>query len=129
MGIASGDSCAKISVMIQNRYQICGRIAGVALIALACRELAAREIPRADRPANAASRGVHDEAVRILEGIRTTKYQHKTDIDEEKGNYLCDCSGFVGYVLNRTVGKDGGGALGDGRKRPLAMDYEKFFAA
>ena len=89
----------------------------------------ARELPRADRPANSATKSVHDEAVRILESIRTTKYQHKTAIDEEQGSYLCDCSGFVGYVLNRTVGKDGGGALGDGRKRPLAMDYEKFFAA
>jgi hypothetical protein len=50
-------------------------------------------------------------------------------MDEKQGVYLCDCSGLVGYVLNRSVGKDGTGALGDGRKRPLAMDYEKFFAA
>jgi hypothetical protein len=90
---------------------------------------AGRDVPRADRAANAAARGIHGEANRILESIRTTKYQHRTEIDEKKREYLCDCSGFVGYVLNRSVGADGSGALGDGRKRPLAMDYEKFFAA
>lgn len=103
---------------------------GVALLAVTNATVHAREaVPRADRAANVSARGVHEEAVRILDNIRTTKYEHRTQIDEEKGAYLCDCSGFVGYVLNRTVGKDGGGALGDGRKRPLAMDYEKFFAA
>jgi hypothetical protein len=71
---------------------------------------------------------VHEEAVRILEGMEKTKYQHRTQIDESKREYYCDCSGFVGYVLNRTVGKDGTGALGDGRERPLAMHYEQFFA-
>jgi hypothetical protein len=73
---------------------------------------------------------VHDEAVRILESIKLTEYRHQTDIDEEKGAYYCDCSGFVGYVLNRTVAKgDGKGPFGNGKKRPLAMDYEKGFAA
>jgi hypothetical protein len=62
--------------------------------------------------------------------MKRTEYQHRTEIDEEKRVYLCDCSGFVGYVLNRTVGKDDGkGPIGDGRNRPLAMDYERFFAA
>jgi len=97
---------------------ICGRSAAVA-----------KDVPRADRAANPASRGIHEEAVRILDSIQKTKYEHRTQINEEKGEYYCDCSGLVGYVLNRTVGQDGTGALGDGRKRPLAMDYEKFFAA
>src|SRR5262245_16893241 len=83
---------------------------------------------RGERPANPASRMVYNEAVRILESIEKTKYEHRTKIDEEKGEYYCDCSGLVGYVLNRTVGKDGSGALGDGRERPLAMHYEQFFA-
>jgi hypothetical protein len=86
------------------------------------------DVPRADRAANPAARSVYKEAVRILESIEKTKYQHRTQIDEEKGEYYCDCSGFVGYVLNRTVGKDGTGALGDGRNRPLAMHYEQYFA-
>jgi hypothetical protein len=114
---------------VKSQKRLWWRCISFALFTLTCGGLQARELPRADRPANAAARSVHDEAVRILESIRTTKYQHKTEIDEDQGSYLCDCSGFVGYVLNRTVGKEGGGALGDGRKRPLAMDYEKFFAA
>jgi hypothetical protein len=83
-----------------------------------------------DRPANVVARELFNEATRILNRIKKTEYQHRTQIDEKKGVYLCDCSGFVGYVLNRTVGKeDGKGPFGDGRNRPLAMDYEKFFAA
>jgi hypothetical protein len=67
--------------------------------------------------------------MRVLNSIKLTEYRHKTDIDEKKGAYYCDCSGFVGYVLNRTVAKDDGkGPFHDGRKRPLARDYEKGFA-
>jgi len=99
------------------------------LTAVATDGVHARDVPRSDRAANAAACSVYKEATRILNSIQSTKYQHKTDIDEKKGAYYCDCSGFVGYVLNRAVGQDGKGALGDKRKRPLAMDYEKFFAA
>lgn len=100
------------------------------LIAMTCGGLQAREVPRVDGPANAATRSVHGEAIRILNNIRTTVYQHDTKINESKGVYRCDCSGFVGYVLSRSTGKnDQKGPLSDGRKRPLAMDYEKFFAA
>jgi hypothetical protein len=86
-------------------------------------------LPKSDGPANSATRSVHEEAVRILNSIQVTEYRHTTDIDEKKGTYYCDCSGFVGYVLNRTVAKDDGkGPFRDGRNRPLAMDYEKGFA-
>jgi hypothetical protein len=92
----------------------------------------AKEPSKADAkkngPANAASAQVYDEAIRILNGLKKTEYKHKTDIDEEKGVYLCDCSGFVGYVLNQTVAKDDPkGPLGDGKNRPLAMHYSKAF--
>jgi hypothetical protein len=117
---------------VVTRIKTCKRIllatAAIVIASLGA-ELQAEESAR-DRAANAAAQSVHDEATRILESIKRTEYKHRTEIDEEKGVYLCDCSGLVGYVLNRTVGKeDGSGALGDGRKRPLAMDYEKFFAA
>jgi hypothetical protein len=80
--------------------------------------------------ANIETRGIHDEAMRILGSIKSTEYRHKTEIDESKGAYYCDCSGFVGYVLSRTVTNDGRkGPLANGKSRPLAMDYEKFFAA
>jgi hypothetical protein len=97
---------------------------------LACNSLHARQAAKQDRPANAASQSVADEAQRILTSIKSTEYKHKTDIDESKGSYYCDCSGFVGYVLNRTVAKDDPkGPLGDGKRRPLAMDYAKAFEA
>jgi hypothetical protein len=94
-------------------------------------DLAARELPKtkADGAANAMTQSVHDEAIRILNSIQLTAYKHDTDIDETKGQYYCDCSGFVGYVLNRTVSKDDKkGPFGNGTRRPLAMDYEKGFA-
>jgi CHAP domain len=104
-------------------------LTGLAVVLIACGVVPARDVSNDVRPANAATQSVHDEAVRILNSIQTTEYRHKTDINETKGAYYCDCSGFVGYVLNRTVAKDDGkGPFHDGRKRPLAMDYEKRFA-
>jgi hypothetical protein len=102
---------------------------GLLLGIVACVELHARELSKNGEPANASTKRVHDEAMRILGSIKTTEYRHKTDIDEKKGAYYCDCSGFVGYVLNRSVTGDGRkGPLANGKSRPLAMDYEKFFA-
>jgi hypothetical protein len=99
-------------------------------VGLTCGGLQAKDIATGDGPANAAARGVHEEAVRILNSIQSTVYQHATEIDEDAGSYRCDCSGFVGYVLNRTVAKeDQLGPLATKKNRPLAMDYEKFFAA
>ena len=132
--------CAEATVFLlreTNAVLICdvevpsgtGAIVSLILVLLACAGLPARDLPKSDGPANAATRSVHDEAVRILGGIQTTEYRHKTDIDEKKGAFYCDCSGFVGYVLNRTVAKDERkGLFGNGDQRPLAMDYEKGFA-
>ena len=106
------------------------RCASLILVALTCGRLQARDPSNVDRPANTATSRVHDEAMRILNSIKMTQYRHSTNIDEKKGVYYCDCSGFVGYVLNRTLTNDGRkGPLADGKRRPLAMDYEKFFAA
>lgn len=100
------------------------------LMAALCSGLQAKKVGDDGAAANAATRGVHDEAMRILGSIKSTEYRHKTDIDEKKGAYYCDCSGFVGYVLSRTVTNDGRkGPLANGKSRPLAMDYEKFFEA
>jgi hypothetical protein len=105
------------------------RIFCLFLVVLVSSGLQAREVAKSDGPANAAARSVHDEAVRILGSVRTTEYRHTTDIDENKGAFYCDCSGFVGYVLNRTVAEDESkGPFGNGKRRPLAMDYEKEFA-
>jgi hypothetical protein len=95
-----------------------------------CSNLQARDWPKDGAPANPATQRIHEEALRIVKSAKSTEYRHKTDIDEKKGAYYCDCSGFVDYVLSRTVAKDDKkGPLGDGKSRPLAMDYEKRFAA
>jgi hypothetical protein len=100
------------------------------LAAILCSVLQAKRPVDESAAANIETRGIHDEAMRILGSIKSTEYRHKTEIDETKGAYYCDCSGFVGYVLNRTVTNDGRkGPLANGKSRPLAMDYEKFFAA
>jgi len=103
---------------------------GLVLAILVGGEICARDLAKAEGPANPVSEQVIEEAERILKSLKATEYKHKTDIDEEKGAYYCDCSGFVGYVLNRTAAKDDGkGPFGDGKMRPLAMDYAKGFAA
>src|ERR1043165_2163519 len=99
-------------------------------MASACGGALAKKVGEDGGAANAVPRGIHDEAMRILASIKSTEYRHTTAIDESKGAYYCDCSGFVGYVLSRTVTNDGRkGPLANGKSRPLAMDYEKFFAA
>jgi hypothetical protein len=98
------------------------------IAACACGLAIAKDNPSDDGPANAASKSVYDEAMRILSSIQSTKYVHKTDIDEKEGHYYCDCSGFVGYVLIRTVSKnDHNGPLHDGDRRPVAAEFERHF--
>jgi hypothetical protein len=100
------------------------------LLLLVCGSALAKDSPKADGPANAASKNVYDEAMRILTSIQSTKYEHETDIDEKEGRYYCDCSEFVGYVLNRTVAKGQyKGPFHDGYWRPVAAEYERQFEA
>ena len=100
------------------------------LFGLAVGGAQARDASKSDGPANAATTQVSKETERILNSIKTTQYKHDTQIDEKKGLYLCDCSGFVGYVLQQTVAKNDpkNGPLGDGNKRPTASQFEKAFA-
>jgi hypothetical protein len=106
------------------------RVVLILLTSAACATVEGREPSRNEGIANAAGRGIQAEAERILGRIQLTEYRHETAIDENKGEYYCDCSGFVGYVLNRTVARDDpAGPLGNKKRRPLAMDYEKAFEA
>src|SRR4051812_3387887 len=105
-------------------------LAAAVFVYVAAAHVDARGASRNEVPGNSAGRMVHSEAVRILNGIKLTEYRHETQIDEKKGEYYCDCSGFVGYVLNQTVAKDDPkGPLGDKKRRPLAMNYERAFEA
>lgn len=42
-------------------------------------------------------------AYRMLDGLKDTTYQHVTDIDEGTGEYYCDCSGLVSYLLRKEM--------------------------
>ncbi len=64
------------------------------------------------------------EARRELGARRDTLYQHHIEVDEAKGSFRYDCSGFIDYALSR-VAPDGLGQLR--QKRPRAKDYVSFF--
>lgn len=46
---------------------------------------------------------LHAEALRELNTMTTTSYKHIVKIDEQRGIYEYDCSGFVGYALSNVA--------------------------
>lgn len=46
---------------------------------------------------------LHAAARTAVEGAKATRYEHSTDINGEAGRYICDCSGFVVYLLRQTL--------------------------
>ncbi len=77
----------------------------------------------------AAPRLLLAEALRQLRAMKTTKYRHKSKVDEAEGRFEYDCSGFVAYALARVLP----GALAPvpiGIKgRPRAEDFTSYFVA
>lgn len=68
------------------------------------------------------------EADRELAAMRSTQYQHHTDVDESAGSYDYDCSGLVDYALGRAA-PAALAALPVTKSRPLAADFERHLAA
>ncbi|MEO7092067.1 MAG: hypothetical protein ABI175_02375, partial [Polyangiales bacterium] len=70
------------------------------------------------------------EAIRELSTMKLTTYEHTTSVDESKGQFIYDCSGFVGYDLTKAI-PDALGTVSaaSGTARPLAKDFELFFEA
>lgn len=58
----------------------------------------------------------------IAENLRESKYNHSTIVDEKRGRYEFDCSGFVTWVLRRTA-PGAHAALLSRSARPVARDY------
>jgi hypothetical protein len=81
-----------------------------------------------DVPAAAHGRiSLVDEAERELGARREIKYTHKTVVDERRGVFDFDCSGFVSYALARSDA-DAYRAVHDlAHKRPLARHYVELF--
>ena len=68
------------------------------------------------------------EGQRELRAMKSSRYQHDTDVDEAQGRFVFDCSGFLGHCLQR-VDRRAYEALpvtSRTKNRPLAQD---FFAA
>ncbi|TWU30695.1 hypothetical protein [Novipirellula artificiosorum] len=69
----------------------------------------------------------------LLARLKSTSYQHTTEIDEGKGVVNCDCSGIVGFVLRQEFPEaylSLQGKEASWRKRPLSVTfYETFVAA
>src|SRR5580658_4642940 len=71
---------------------------------------------------------VADEAEAVLHRVQHTVYTHDTHVDVATGTYNMDCSGYVGYVLQRcalehfaTISNSGGS------HGPLAIDFYNRF--
>jgi hypothetical protein len=45
------------------------------------------------------------EATHQFKTLKTTRYQHKTEVDRTEGSYRYDCVGFVSYLLKESAPK------------------------
>jgi hypothetical protein len=66
----------------------------------------------------------------IVNNFRETHYRHPVNIDVDRGVYICDCNGFVGFVLERfapahfaMIPKE------EDQPRPRAFEYYVFFSS
>lgn len=55
-----------------------------------------------EEPTNSAG-PLFQEATRQFEGMTSTLYQHKTDVDPKTGRHRYDCVGFVSYALKQAA--------------------------
>jgi hypothetical protein len=71
-----------------------------------------------------------NEAQRELSTMKSSHYQHRTDVNESKGIFNYDCSGFVDYALQKVAPA----AYAEipiskpSSQRPLAQDFYNLFA-
>ena len=69
------------------------------------------------------------EVTRELKAMTSTRYRHKTNVDEDAGLFEFDCSGFVSYAL-RSALPDAYAAVPAGPKgRARAEDFTLYFAS
>lgn len=88
-------------------------------------------IERSAAPVSTAPAGrvLLDEAVRQLRAMKTTRYRHKTRIDEAEGRFEYDCSGFVAYALARALPHALAPVPIGVKGRPRAEDFTAYFVA
>ncbi len=72
--------------------------------------------------------GIVTEVDRELSAMRATSYVHHTVIDESRGEFDYDCSGFAGYALALSAPQAFAELQQATVERPLAKHFEAFFA-
>ncbi len=68
------------------------------------------------------------EIARELANKKSAVYSHTTFVDEAKGVYNFDCSGFLGYALDRAFPAGIAALRAATRARPLAEDFARFIS-
>lgn len=69
-------------------------------------------------------------AHQILATMKTSSYQHPTDIDADAGRYNCDCSGLIDYLLRQDLPSHYKSIpFRKSVKRPRAVEFYEVFAA
>ncbi len=76
-------------------------------------------------PGSPAAARVVATLERVERRTRTTRYQHRTAVDERRGDYRWDCSGMAAWVLERAAPR-ARRALGPGR--PVARTFARTIA-
>ena len=85
--------------------------------------------PAVTASAKLGSAALLAEADRQLAAMSSTVYSHHTMVDEGRGSFEYDCSGFVDYSLSRAT-PDAFADLRNGTvKRPLAKHFVSFASA
>lgn len=77
------------------------------------------------KPSMPESPSLLHEAEREFSGMKTSVYQHHTDVDEAVGRFNYDCSGFLDYALQR-ISPSAYAEVPISKassKRPLAQDF------
>jgi hypothetical protein len=83
--------------------------------------------PNAQHDIGAA--GVVAEVDRELGAVKSSSYTHHTVVDEARGEFDYDCSGFAGYALERSAPEAFAEVQKATVQRPLAKHFEAFFAS
>jgi hypothetical protein len=67
--------------------------------------------------------GLFGEVERELARMRSSRYVHRTSVDEASGRFDYDCSGFVSYALARAAPSSYEAVRAFAGRRPLAKNY------
>jgi len=69
-------------------------------------------------------------ARKVLETMKVTTYVHTTDIKEDAGEYHCDCSGLITYLLKKELPAHYKAVVFPVKfKHPRASDFTDWFAS